>query len=154
MFEELITATEEDLSRMEVPYLEDVGELVEYIESLTNREHDYGSCVYAMSLAAVATFNHVASKLGVTGFQASCADLDILRHTRDFKWGKLIDYGNLMWPQYLSEEHFPSYKTLLENNKDELQKRAKRKLVDQDPDLPYHPNVLKHLLWLAKGQPK
>ena len=78
-----------------------VEELNEYIRSLVEREHDYGTCVYAMSLAATAAFNHVASKLGVTGFQASCADLDVLRRTRGMDGPFIIlKAEDMLYPQY------------------------------------------------------
>lgn len=61
----------------------------------------YGRCVYAMSYAAVATFNYIAHELGVTGFQASCADLDFLTHTRAVKHGLLVlSADDLLYPQY------------------------------------------------------
>lgn len=76
-------------------------ELASYIESLRAQEHCYGTCVYAMSLAATATFNYMASRLGVTGFQASCADMDILKRTRGYEHGFLIlNATDLLYPQY------------------------------------------------------
>ena len=76
-------------------------QLNEYISSLVTRVHDYGTCVYAMSMAATAAFNYVASALGVTGLQASCADLDILRRTRNFSGPFLIvSAEDALYPQY------------------------------------------------------
>lgn len=61
----------------------------------------YGRAVYAMSMSAVATFNYIASQLGVTGFQASCADLDILSRTRGLVGPFMIlDASKLLYPQY------------------------------------------------------
>jgi hypothetical protein len=52
-------------------------------------------------MASVATFNFIAHKLGVTGFQASCADLDFLARVRDMKLGFIVLNGrDLMYPQY------------------------------------------------------
>lgn len=65
-----------------VPTFDTPIQVMDYIESLVTQDHDYGTCVYAMSMAAVAAYNYVARKLGVTGFQASCADLDIVRRNR------------------------------------------------------------------------
>lgn len=76
------STTEIEMRAEKVPWPETLEELTEYIASLTDREHDYGTCVYAMSLAATAAFQYVSKRLGVTGFQAGCADLDILRRTR------------------------------------------------------------------------
>ena len=93
--------TEKEMREADVPWLKTSKELNEYIESLLAIEHDYGTCVYAMSLASVATFQYIAHKLGVTGFQASCADMDILTRTRSIKgpW-MLIKAEDMLYPQY------------------------------------------------------
>jgi len=75
--------TEAELREAKDPWPYTKEQLSEYIASLVDRSHDYGTCVYAMSLAAVAAFNYVARELGVSGFQSSCADLDFIRRTRN-----------------------------------------------------------------------
>jgi len=123
--------TEEEMRDTQEKHPQTIKELEEYIGSLVHREHDYGICVYAVSLASVATFNYVAHELGITGFQASCADLDVLRRTRHLKYGfRIVDYEHLLYPQYLNSEHFPTHKELLEENKKELAKAAREKLND------------------------
>lgn len=93
--------TEEEMRNAEAPRPKSEEELTAYIKSLTDRDHDYGTCVYAMSMAATATFNYVASKLGATGFQASCADLDILRRTRNINGPFIFLKGeDMLFPQY------------------------------------------------------
>lgn len=93
--------TEEQMRESEVPTPSSHFELAGYVDALVNRPHDYGTCCYAMSMAAIAAFNYVASKLGVTGFQESCADLDIIRRTRGLKHGFMILNGNdVLYPQY------------------------------------------------------
>jgi len=85
--------------QVERPKTED--DLKRIIDAVTNRSHDYGTCCYAMSIAAEATFNYVASKLGVSGFQASCADLDILKRTRHINGPFAIITGEkMLYPQY------------------------------------------------------
>ena len=134
-----IAKSESEMRETKEQWPKTIEELEEYIGSLVNREHDYGTCVYAMSLAAVAAFNYVAHKLGTTGFQASCADLDILRRTRNLKCGfRILDYEHLLYPQYLNSEHFPTVEELLEENKEELAKAAKQKLNE---DGGIHPEV-------------
>ncbi len=97
----MIPTTEKEMREEHAPSLKTLEELNAYITSLVEREHDYGTCVYAMSLAAVATFNYVAGRLGVTGFQASCADLDILRRTRALKGPfAIVDAEKMVYPQY------------------------------------------------------
>lgn len=77
-----VVSSEQDMQNTHVPWVSDSLELREYIDGLVNRTHDYGTCVHAASMAAVAAFQYVSSKLEMTGFQASCADLDVIRRTR------------------------------------------------------------------------
>jgi len=144
--------TEQEMRESDVPRIETIEGLVAYINSLVSQEHDYGTCVYAMSMSAVAAFNYVAHMLGVTGFQASCADMDILRRTRNYKHGfRIIDYNKLLYPQYLDTENFPTHEKLTEDCKEWLSKEARKKLVEC-PDA--HPDVLahwKHLAMLVVG---
>lgn len=109
--------TEAKMREADVPWPKSEEELMAYVRGLVDRHHDYGTCVYAMSMAAVATFRYVASALEVTGFQASCADMDILRRTRGLKHGfRLVDYGNLLYPRYWTEETTPIYRKVLADN--------------------------------------
>lgn len=130
-----------------------IEELVEYIKALEERSHDYGTCVYAMSMSATAAFNYIARKLGVTGFQASCADMDILRRTRNLESGfRVLNFENLLYPQYCNDEHFPSWKELIAENIAELSKEAQKRLDKSDGDtIPTHPNVKAHWELLASG---
>lgn len=138
--------TEAEMREMEAPWPESAEELAEYVEALVDRPHSYGTCVYAMSLAAAAAFRYVAKRLGVTRFQASMADLDILRQTRGWKWGRLLDYEKLLYPQYCTDEHFPSWRSLVEANREELAKRAEELLAEKGEA---HPHVTTHWRWLA-----
>lgn len=96
--------TEQEMRDTEVPSANTIGELSDYIESIVQQEHDYGTCVYAMSMAATAAFNYVARRLGVTGFQASCADLDVLRRTRRIKGPfMVVNSDKMLYPQYSIE---------------------------------------------------
>jgi len=134
---------EKELRETKVEWPKRKEELIEYIDSLVERDHDYGTCVYAMSMAAVAAFYYVSHKLGVTGFQASCADMDILRRTRSLKNGfMLIDYEKLLYPHYLNNEHFPTKESLMEDVGEQLAEAAKKKLEETNGDV--HPNVKQH----------
>lgn len=93
--------TEADMRAADAPWPKTVDELAAFIKTLTDREHDYGTCVYAMSLAALAAFRFVSHELGSTGFQASCADMDFIRRTRHYEGPfMLIDGANALYPQY------------------------------------------------------
>jgi hypothetical protein len=58
----------------------------------------------------------------------------------------LINYDNLLYPQYLNDEHFPSYEKLIQDNKSHLAKKAKERLKES-PDA--HPDVIAHWKYLA-----
>jgi hypothetical protein len=96
------TFDEKTLRESPNPHPQTPRALAAYIQNLAQPDaHDYGTCVYAMSLSAVAAYNFVAHRLGVTGFQASCADLDILTRTRGFKGPFAIINGeDMLYPQY------------------------------------------------------
>lgn len=126
-----------------------VFELAGYIDTLVNQEHDYNTCPYAMSMAAVAAFNFVAHKLGVTGFQASCADLDILRRLRRLECFSIVDMGNLLYPQYA--DSFPGYEQLLVKHADWLKKKAQEKL-SHEGNSNARPDVLAHWKKLAGAE--
>lgn len=93
--------TEEEMRNAPEPWPYTEKQLLEYIHSLVDRSHDYGTCCYALSLAASAAFRFVSHKLGVSGFQASCGDLDFLRRTRSMKGPFIIlKAEDLLFPQY------------------------------------------------------
>jgi hypothetical protein len=97
----LTTGDEAALRELQMPQPESQDDLVRIFTALSERQHDYGTCVYAMSIYAEAAFNLMASKMGVTGFQASCADMDILKRTRRIKGPfAIIDGADLLYPQY------------------------------------------------------
>lgn len=92
---------EDEMRKEKAPWPKTLEELNEYINSLTERQHDYGTVVYAMSLAAQAAFNYVSKNLGCTGFQAGCADLDFLRRTRRINGPFIIlKAEDMLYPQY------------------------------------------------------
>lgn len=123
-------------------------ELVELINSFINQKHNYGTIIYAMSLAATETFYYVAQKLNATYIQRCHADLDILRRTRNLRCGcRLLDYEDLLNPELATEENFPSLETLLSENKEVLRDEAKRRLENKQPDT--EPEFIKHWEMLA-----
>jgi hypothetical protein len=136
--------TEQEMREETAPTFDTVEELQGYITSLVEREHDYGTCCYAMSLAATAAFNFVASKLGVTGFQASCADLDILRRTRHLDGPFLILKGeDELYPQYDNHKKLEESR---ESWKSWIAEQAAKKLEDVEHA---HPDVIAHWKKLA-----
>jgi hypothetical protein len=122
--------TEDELRQAKDPWPYTREQLIEYIDSLTERPHDYGTCVYALSLSALAAFNYVAHKLGVTGFQSSCADLDFLRRNRSIKGPFiLLKAEDAMYPQ--SDVHEKLEEALTEW-KSWLSEEAKKRLAETE----------------------
>lgn len=138
--------TEKEMRDEAVPTFETLEELNKYITQLKEQEHDYGTAVYAISMAATAAFNYMAASLGATGFQASCADLDILRRTRYIKAPfAIITAEDMLYPQYNIDNKF---KELKEGWKPWAKEEAKKLLLSGDTML-VAPKVLEHWLNLA-----
>jgi len=122
--------TEEELRESKAPWPKTEEELIEYIRSLVDLKHDYGTCVYAISLSAVAAFNYVASKLGCTGFQASCADLDILKRTRSMEGPfMIVDLNKYLFPQYDLRNELEEF---ISKNMDWVKEQAKKRLAEDN----------------------
>lgn len=97
--------TETEMRETKAPWPNTPKQLSEYINSLVDRQHDYGTAAYAMSLAASAAFNYVAHRLGTTGFQSGCADLDFIRRNRHIKGPFMLIKGeDALYPQYDLQE--------------------------------------------------
>jgi hypothetical protein len=138
--------TEKDMREAESARPKTIGELSDYIQSRVQQEHDYGTCCYAMSLSAVAAFNYVAHELGVTGFQSSCADLDILRRTRRIEGPfMLLKLNDALYPQYSLREKLDEF---IAECRPWLKERAAELLAKSDKGA-VHPNVWAHWEWLA-----
>lgn len=141
--------TEQEMRDLEAPCPETAADLMEYIESLTERSHDYGTCCYAMSLAATAAFQHVAKKLGVTGFQASCADLDVLRRTRSLKGPFiLLKAEDMLYPQYNLQQKL---RDAMNDWGEWAADEAKKKLAEDSEHA--HPDVVARWTMLAASAP-
>jgi len=142
--------TEVEMREAVVPWVRTKEQLIEYVESLVNRQHEYGTCCYALSMAAEAAFNYVAHHLGVTGFQSSIADLDFIRRTRRIKGPFMILKGeDALYPQYnLVDKVLES----LENWKPWLKEEAVNKLAEKNEHT--HPEVIAHWKRLAEKKVK
>jgi hypothetical protein len=137
--------TEAELRASKEAHPKTIGELSAYIEKLRDRPHDYGTCVYAMSLAAVAAFNYIAGQLGVTGFQASCADLDVIRRTRGIKHAfMIVKAEDLLYPQC---DPLPAVIEFIREQRAELAPEAAKLLKGEHMA---HPDVKAHWRELSK----
>ena len=127
-----------------IPWPDTEEELITYIREMLkwpNGAEDmgegYGRCVYAMSNAAVAAFNFVAGKLGVTGFQASCAELQFLKETRKLEHGfMIVDANRLLYPQY---DPYKEVTEFLDKTRPRLREAAQKLLTESNRGV--HPDV-------------
>lgn len=127
--QKLSTATEEELREMQAPWPDTLEELNEVISVMAARDHTYGTCVYAMSFSAVAAFNYICHAQGTTGFQASCADMDILRRTRCIDGPfSFRTFRDMLYPQ--SGEKFAC--TITKHVWEWLQEKAKELIAEDD----------------------
>lgn len=146
--------TESELYEEKAPWPDTFEDLADYIKTLVERPHDYGTSVYALSLSSVATFNYVAKALGMTGFQASYAELDFLRRTRGLEAGfRVIDYSLMLYPQYW-DENGDLFRILLreEDTLETIAEEAKKLLETISEDSVVHPDVKAHWQQLAQKE--
>lgn len=142
--------TEQELRNAESPWPKTPGELIDYIQKICDENgDDYGKCVYAMSLSAVAAFNFASHLVGATGFQASCADLDIIRRTRGMKCPfAIIKADDMLFPQYDINKNV---KNLIAEWTPWAAEQARKKI---DAETMAAPAVLKHWEKLARKAKK
>jgi len=144
-----IPNTYEEMQAWEPPVCETAEDLAALVAALVEREHDYGTCAYAMSFAALAAFRFVARKPETTGLQAGFADMDFLRRTRGMESFRITDANETLFPQY-----DPLGDLMAWMNSDDMQlwQRDKAKaLLEKSQDA--HPNVLRHWRKLAAYVP-
>lgn len=135
--------TEKELQEYEVPSIYSEKELLDFINKMIVCGNSYQTAPYSMALSAYAVFNYVAQKLQVTEYQAEFADLEFIKRTRGMEDGfVIIDYENLLYPQYKDEFNKYSFNNLLKRNLPHLKERAKE-LLKKDSGFA-HENVIKH----------
>lgn len=111
-----------------------VEELPNFIkELLTDYVHDYGTICHALAAGAIgaAWAMNKEHQGGITGFQAGGVMWDFIRHWYfdDNKIGlKLINYDNLLYPQY--KESYA--KTISKEVWDKLKQEAQRNLDEKE----------------------
>jgi hypothetical protein len=92
---------QETWPQSEEALLAEIRKALAHAQDATNIEDGYNRGPGAMAAAALAAFRYVGHVLGVTGFQASCADLAFLKQSRRMRgpFG-IIDGEKLLYPQY------------------------------------------------------
>jgi len=148
MTDELKTMTEKQLRDFDCPWPKTLEELNAIISALAEREHEYGTCVYAMSIAATAAFYYMSRRLGVTGFQAMLADMDFIRRVRHMKgpFG-ILDAADLVYPQY---DMIGKVQEWIREWMPWAAKEAVKRLNEHREEA-VHPEVLAHWKRLAGG---
>lgn len=150
---------ESTMREMAAPKPKTIDELVAVIEGMGDEnDHDYGTCVYAVSVVATAAFNYMASRLGITGAQAQFADMDIIRRTRLMEGPfMLVDGDNHRYPQYDLRARLDEWITekvepwAAEKAAEDLAKLDEfrqteegKKMVAEGLSVGAHPNVIAH----------
>lgn len=121
-----------------------------YNHLMNDYRHDYGTIVHAIGAITVAAAQMAAIEQGITGFQAGLVMWDFIRHWNHQynKCGlRLIDYDNMLYPQYA----YRFDKTISKEVMDSLQKEAKKR-IQEDGDT-CHEAVYAHWLRLSLGIP-
>ncbi len=89
MFDQYYERSDEDLNTLEARFLE--------------MEHTYDSACHATAAMALHAARRMASRLGLSGFQAGFVDLQFVSHWRfddeDVPFG-IMDFSQLLYPQY------------------------------------------------------
>ena len=120
-------------------------------EVIECKELDYGKIVYAICGCMKATCNYIdrSEVGGITGFQAGFIGWEMIKEytiTCNNEFGmKLLNYGDLLYPQY--EEKFE--KTIDKETWEALRKEAYEKMKEC-PDA--HPDVFNHWKSIWNGE--
>ena len=128
--------------------------LPKFLNSIINDyHHDYGTVCHAFSIGAVATMwalnNEKGSHGGITGFQASAIMWETIMNWQTQYRGKplkLVDYSNMLYPQY----GYKFEKTLSPNNWRYIQDEANRVLNEMVSGRG-HPAVIDHMKSIVDG---
>lgn len=136
------------MREFKVPEMHSFSKLEKFIKSLDKEADDYDTAAYCASLAATAAFYYICHKNGLTGFQASYADLDFIRRVRRIEGPFiLLKMEDMLYPQYNLNEKL--YNIMYsQNTKNWLRDEAKKLLTESNENT--SPRVLEHWKKLAK----
>lgn len=85
----------------DVKKIEELADLIEEVETKFN--YGYGVAPRCIGAVSAVVANYLSAKMGITGFQASCAMWDFIKsytYTSNECGMKLIDYDTMLYPQY------------------------------------------------------
>lgn len=125
-------------------------QLNELLDEVVNSDVlDYAEIVHAISGCMIATANYInrSEVGGITGFQASLIAWEIIaKFMHESKVAmRLIDYEDMLYPQY----DYEFAKTISKSTWDLLQDEASKRLLE-NPNA--HPEVIKHWKSIVDGK--
>jgi hypothetical protein len=78
-----------------------IEDLANQIQEIVSKSYSYEDAPNALAEAALLAFNFVASELGVSGYQASYADMVFLSKSRRIKGPfAIVKADDMLYPQY------------------------------------------------------
>jgi hypothetical protein len=117
---------------------------------MNNYYHDYGTICHAIAAGGLATMYAMneTPQGGITGFQSGAVMWEFIKNWNytDNKLGlKIIDYDNLLYPQYQDK-----FKSTITHKTWKLLQREASKMLQKEKS--FHPNVKKHLENICAGE--
>lgn len=120
---------------------------------VNNYHHDYGTICHVIAVGAAATMwalnNEKGSNGGITGFQSGAVMWETIMNWQTHLRGKplrLVDYSNMIFPQY----EYKFEKTLSPSVWNTIKDEAKKVLSEMGPGRG-HPDVIAHMENIVAG---
>lgn len=106
-------------------------QIVERLDRLADKniQYDYNSICDEIIGLLSDCFGYGSHHGGITGFQASCIDLELIKLNRGWNHGFcLLNYKDLLYPQY--RDHFKTAEQLLDDNNKSIGKSLVPLLIE------------------------
>lgn len=129
----------------------DFEKLCEFLKLCETYDDDYGGVAVATGQAALAVMEYFAHIFGLTSFQASFVNFEILRgwtYSDNKTSLKIVNYDYMLYPQYA----YKFDKTVTPSTWEAIQKEA-RKFLDERGSFGHkvHPSVISHWQSIVDG---
>lgn len=135
--------------KIEAKEVKTPDELAEFVTKLTTEySHDYGTVVRAMTASMLAAFSVIdkSPQGGITGFQAGFIAWDMIKEFMSIQGAaKIIDYNNLLYPQYADKFE----KIITAEIWEDIQKKANANLAEDNKHT--STKVIEHWSMISKG---
>lgn len=144
---------QEQFKEHKTPTPKTIKELSKLISDLIPETKDlsYQDEIQALVISLELLFNFMRAKLATTNQSFSEAELLFLMRQRKTDAIRVLNYQDLLYPQYCNEECFPTAEYLIRINQAYLKDKA-QKLMDENKDRKdkIHPHVWSHWENLAR----